>query len=50
MQKTREVHDELHTWDKRVLKGPVKRIDQLKRELETLKRGPLSDESIALIG
>jgi hypothetical protein len=47
LQKTGEVHDELHNWDKRVLKDPVKRIDQLKRELETLKRGPLSDESTA---
>jgi hypothetical protein len=47
IQKTREVHDELYNCDKRVLKGPVKRIDQLKRELETLKRGPMSDESIA---
>jgi hypothetical protein len=39
MQKTVEVHAELHACDKRELKGPTRRIDQLKCELEVLKRG-----------
>lgn len=47
MQKTRFVHEELHTWDRKVLKGPVKQMKKLKRELERLRRGPLSEESIA---
>jgi hypothetical protein len=41
------VHADLHDWDQRVLKRPKRRIDQLKMELEGLRRGPMSDESIA---
>ena len=29
MQKTRDVDEELHTWDQKVLKGPVYRIKNL---------------------
>jgi len=29
MQKMRDVHEELHTWDQKVLKGPVYRIKNL---------------------
>jgi hypothetical protein len=37
----------LHAWDKRELKGPKHRIENLKRELESLRRGPMSDDSLA---
>lgn len=30
----RVVHDELHTWDREVLKKPSHRMKKLKRELE----------------
>jgi hypothetical protein len=41
------VHSDLHIWDKEVLKKPVHRIKKLRKELEKLKRGPMTDESIA---
>jgi hypothetical protein len=47
MQKTRKVHEELHTWDQKVLKGPVYRIKNLQKELERVRRGPLMDDSVA---
>lgn len=47
MQKTADVHEELHVWDKGVLKGPTNRIKRMQKELETLHRGPLTDESVA---
>jgi hypothetical protein len=47
MHKTAEVHRELHAWDRRELKVPRRRIDQLKSELEILRRGPITDESTA---
>jgi hypothetical protein len=34
-------------WDKEVLQKLVQHIKKLRRELENLKRGPLTDESIA---
>jgi hypothetical protein len=34
-------------WDKEVLKKPAHRIKKLRKELEKLKRGPMTDESIA---
>lgn len=42
-EKVNDVHEELHKWDKEVLKAPVKRIADLKKELERLKRGPMTD-------
>jgi hypothetical protein len=41
-EKVRDVHEDLHKWDKDVLKKPEKRIADLKRELERLRRGPTS--------
>jgi hypothetical protein len=41
------VHKELHTWDQKVLKGPVYRIKNLQKELERVRRGPLMDDSVA---
>jgi hypothetical protein len=47
MQKTAQVHDELHVWDREVLKGPTNRIRKMQKDLEKLRRGPMSDESVA---
>ena len=44
MQKTGQVHDELHVWDREVLKGPTNRIRKMQKDLEKLRRGPMSDE------
>ena len=43
--RTRAVHADLHTWDRVTLKGPKRRINKLKKELERLRRGPLNTES-----
>jgi len=45
MQKTSMVHDELHVWDRETLKGPMRRMKKLKRELEQKRRGPMTDEN-----
>ena len=37
------MHEELHKWDRDVLKAPGKRISDLKKELERLKRGPMTE-------
>ena len=47
MSKTKEVHKELHIWDREVLKGPVNKLKKLKREFEKRRRGPLSDDNLA---
>jgi hypothetical protein len=47
MSKANQVHSELHGWDKEVLKKPIHLIKQLKRELESLRRGEMTDASIA---
>jgi hypothetical protein len=47
MMKVNQVHSDLHVWDKEVLKKHVHRIKKLRKELEKLKRGPMTDESIA---
>ena len=41
-----DVHEELHNWEKEVLKNPMKRMSDLKRELERLRRGPMTDANI----
>ena len=46
MTRVNQVHSDLHMWDKEVLKKPVYRIKKLKRELERLRSGPMTDESI----
>jgi ribosome-binding protein aMBF1 (putative translation factor) len=47
MTKVNAVHDDLHAWDREVLKKPVQHMKKLKRELEILRHGPLIDESLA---
>jgi hypothetical protein len=42
-----QVHSDMHMWDKDVLKKPVHQIKKLKRELERLRCGPMTDESMA---
>lgn len=42
-EKINDVHEELHKCDKEVLKKPEKRMADLKRELERLRRGPMTD-------
>lgn len=42
-EKVHDVHEELHKWDKEVLKKPKKRMSELKKELERLRRGPMTD-------
>ena len=39
------VRADLHTWDRKTLKGPKRRISKLKKELEKLRRGPMNVES-----
>lgn len=45
--RTKAVHADLHTWDRDILKAPKKRVNKLKKELEKLRRGISSSESIA---
>ena len=47
MIKVNRVHSDLHAWDKEVLKKPMHRIKKLRRELEVLRRGEMTDQSIA---
>lgn len=47
MTKVNMIHSDLHVWDKEVLKQPVHRIKKLKRELEVLRRGEMTDQSVA---
>jgi hypothetical protein len=42
-EKISDVHEDLHKWDKEVLKKPKKRMADLKRELERLRRGPMTE-------
>jgi hypothetical protein len=45
--KVREVHEDLHKWDKEVLKNLVKRVSDLKRDLERLWRGLMTNVNMA---
>ena len=47
LEKVGVVPDELHKWDREVLKKPEKRIKELKADLERLRRGPITDANIA---
>ena len=47
MTKVNVVHNDLHAWDREVLKKPIQRMKKLKRELEILRHGPPTDESLA---
>jgi hypothetical protein len=42
-EKVNDVHEELHKWDREVLKAPAKRISDLNKELERLKRGSMTN-------
>lgn len=41
------MHEDLHTWDRNVLKAPVRRMKELKKELEKVRRGPTTDENLS---
>lgn len=43
MQKARMVHEDLHVWDRDVLKASVKRLKKLRKELERTRRSPMTD-------
>ena len=45
-QKVDSVHNDLHNWDKEVLKRPHKRMAKLKKELESLRIGPSTDATM----
>jgi hypothetical protein len=47
MQKCSDVHSELHSWDKEVLRGPARRLKELKKDLEQLRRGAMTDAALA---
>jgi hypothetical protein len=47
MQKVNDVHSEMHTWDKKTLKALARRLKELKRDLEQLRRGPMNDTTLA---
>ena len=47
MEKVNEVHEELHQWDKEVLKRPTSRIKALRKDLERLRRGPMNEVNSA---
>lgn len=47
MEKVNEVHEELHQWDKEVLKRPTLRIKALQKDLERLRRGPMNEAKSA---
>jgi hypothetical protein len=47
MQKCGDVHSELHTWDKEVLRGSGRKLKELKQDLESLRRGPMTDAALA---
>lgn len=46
MQKVNDVHEDLHQWDKKVLKKPTQRMKELKADLERLRQGSLTDANI----
>jgi hypothetical protein len=43
---TKAVHEELHRWDRNILKGPRKRLWELQSELNQILSGPLTDDAI----
>jgi hypothetical protein len=46
-EQTKEVHEALHEWDSTVLKGPRKRLRELRVELNLVMSGPLSDDALS---
>ena len=47
VEKVNEVHEELHQWDKEVLKRPIARIKVLQKDLERLRREPMNEANSA---
>lgn len=47
MTKLNQVHADLHTWDREILRKLSQQKKRLQRELEELWRGPMTDDSIA---
>jgi hypothetical protein len=47
MEKCNDVHSELDCWDKEVLKAPIRKLKELKRDLDQLRRGPMTDAALA---
>ncbi|KAK1698887.1 hypothetical protein QYE76_015584 [Lolium multiflorum] len=45
LQRLKAMHDGLHAWDQRVLRGPKRRLRAAQRELETVMRGPINPKS-----
>ena len=45
--KLNQVHADLHTWDMEILRKPSQQKKRLQRELQELRRGPMTDDSIA---
>jgi hypothetical protein len=46
MRKAKTVHEELHAWDREVLKGLANKLKKLKHDLAKCRRGPLTDENL----
>ncbi|KAK1661439.1 hypothetical protein QYE76_049598 [Lolium multiflorum] len=44
---TEVVHNKLHNWDRKELRGPKHGIRKFQKELEELRKGPVSAESLA---
>ena len=47
MEKVNEVHEELHQWDKEVLKRSPARIKALQKDLERLRRELMNEANSA---
>ena len=43
---TADVHQALHSWDKKVLKGPRTKLRELQKKLNELLSGPLTDDAV----
>ena len=44
--RTASVHADMHVWDREILKAPHQHLKELKAELDMLRSGPLTDESV----
>jgi hypothetical protein len=41
------VHDNLHRWDRMILKKPQRKINSIRREVENITRSEITEENIA---
>jgi NADH dehydrogenase/NADH:ubiquinone oxidoreductase subunit G len=46
-ERTKQVHDALHQWDKDVLNGPRKKLRELQKDLNEVMSGPLTEDAVA---